>query len=57
MRVNGWDIVVIAGASAMLFGIWQLSQAAAFIVGGAMLLWVGVRASLTGRGRSSPTGG
>lgn len=57
MRMNGWDIVAIAGASAVLFGIWQLSQAAAFIVGGAMLLWVGVRASITSRGRSPSAGG
>lgn len=57
MRVNAWDIVVIAGASAVLFGIWQLSQAAAFIAGGAMVLWVGVRGSMTSRGRSSPAGG
>lgn len=57
MRVNAWDIVVIAGASAVLFGIWRLSEAAAFIVGGAMVLWVGVRASAVNRAKGTQAGG
>jgi len=57
MRMNGWDIMVIAGASAVLYGLWQMSQAAAFITGGAMVLWVGVRASAASRGKGASTGG
>lgn len=57
MRLNGWDIVVIAGASAVLWGIWQLSQAAAIIAGGAMVLWVGVKASTMSRAKGSRAGG
>lgn len=39
------DLVGLAGASAIVFGVWQMHQPAAWIVGGGMLLLAALRLS------------
>lgn len=36
------DSLVLSGAGMVVWGIWQIYQPAAWIVGGAVLLWYGL---------------
>ena len=34
------DLLFFAGVASVLFGVWQIHQPAAFIVGGLVALWI-----------------
>ena len=43
-----YDLLIFAGAAATVFGIWQIYHPAAYIIGGAAFIYVGLLGSRPG---------
>jgi len=45
------DLLILGGSGCLVYGVWQISYAAAWIVGGIILAMIGILAGLNGRGK------